>query len=259
MAAGLNSHPFAAIDWDAPWLTPWAAAGPSLAQQVTNGAARGTTVHSALQTAATLHTPVRFVAQNDLPDGMAYEQFIFTTRSVPTRDNLHDFFNGLVWTRFPHTKQRLNQLQAQVIAAEGVQAVRGPLRDALTVFDENGAVLSAPPALWAALRRRDWQALFVDLRPLWNEAYLVLFGHALLEKLVSPRKSMVAHVYQAPIAINNIAKIDQWLAQSVDAQSWAAKPFTPLPVLGVPGWWPCNEALGFYDDVRVFRPPRDMP
>ena len=118
-----------------------------MAQQVTNGAARGTTVHSALQTAATLHTPVRFVAQNELPDGMAYEQFIFTTRSVPTRDNLHDFFNGLVWTRFPHTKQRLNQLQAQVIAAEGVQAVRGPLRDALTVFDENGAVLSAPPAV----------------------------------------------------------------------------------------------------------------
>ncbi|MBY0409708.1 MAG: DUF3025 domain-containing protein, partial [Burkholderiaceae bacterium] len=100
-------------------------------------------------------------------------------------------------------------------------------------------------------------ALFVDLRPLWNEAHLVLFGHALLEKLVSPRKSMVAHVYQAPQAIKKIAKIDEWLAQSVDPQVWAAKPFAPLPVLGVPGWWPCNEALDFYDDVRVFRPPRD--
>ncbi len=34
----------------------------------------------------------------------------------------------------------------------------------------------------------------------------------------------------------------------------AAKPFTPLPVLGVPGWWPANDATGFYDDAAVFRP-----
>jgi hypothetical protein len=30
----------------------------------------------------------------------------------------------------------------------------------------------------------------------------------------------------------------------------------PLPVLGVPGWWPANEAPGFYDDAAVFRPTR---
>ena len=283
MAAGVGPHPFAAIDWGAPWLAPWAAVGPPLAHKVVNeavnGAAKlgakgvlsplagevgqgvhhaveGATVHGALQSAATQHTPVRFVAQADLPDGMAYEQFIFTTRCVPTRDNLHDFFNGLVWTQFPHTKQRLNQLQAQVIAADGVQAVRGPLRDALTVFDENGAVLSAPPALWAALRARDWQALFGDLRPLWHEAHLVLFGHALLEKLVSPRKSMVAHVYQAPQAMKTIAKIDAWLAKNIEPQCWATKPFAPLPVLGVPGWWPANTEPLFYADAQVFRPPR---
>jgi hypothetical protein len=186
---------------------------------------------------------------------------------VPTRDNLHDFFNGLVWLQFPQTKRRLNALQAGAIAADGVQAVRGPLRDALTVFDENGALLQAPDALWSALKARDWQRLFIDLRPLWAEARLVVFGHALLEKLVSPRKPMVAHVYQAPAAINSVANesvagladLDDGLAQAVQPAIWATKPFTPLPVLGVPGWWPANGAPGFYADAKVFRPSRAAP
>ena len=238
------------IDWHAPWLVPLRAVGQAVQQRVLVGCL----VADALNSVGAC--PVGFVRQAELPPGQAYEQYIFDTGQVPTRENLHDFFNGLVWLQFPHTKRRLNQLQAQAIAADGVQAVRGPLRDALTVFDENGAVLSAPPALWAALRARDWQALFVDLRPLWREARLVLFGHALLEKLVSPRKPTVAHVYQAPVAINSIASLDAWLAQAVQPGPWAAKPFTPLPELGVPGWWPANEVPGFYGDAQVFRPPR---
>ena len=30
----------------------------------------------------------------------------------------------------------------------------------------------------------------------------------------------------------------------------------PLPVLGIPGWWPPNEEEGFYADEQVFRPKR---
>ena len=45
-------------------------------------------------------------------------------------------------------------------------------------------------------------------------------------------------------------------AQALDAEQLAAKPFHPLPVLGVPQWWPANEAPGFYADVTVFRPRR---
>ena len=238
------------IDWGAPWLSAVRDLGVRVQREVFDGKP----VAEALNVFST--ASFRFAPQSDLPEGTAYEQHIWDTRRVPTRDNLHDFFNGLVWLSFPHTKRRLNQLQAQAIAADGVQAVRGPLRDALTVFDENGAVLQAPEALWDALRSRDWQRLFIDLRPLWGQARLVLFGHALLEKLVSPRKPMVAHVYQAPIAIKSIANLDAWLAQAVQPQLWAAKPFAPLPVLGVPGWWPANEAPGFYADAQVFRPPR---
>ena len=251
MAAGV-SEAFDAIDWSAPWLAPWRTLGQPVAQQLQHDPA----VHRALQAAAPPELPVGFVPQFELPEGMAYEQYIWDTRRVPTRDNLHDFFNGLVWHQFPHTKRRLNQLQAQAIAADGVQAVRGPLRDALTVFDENGALLQAPDALWQALRSRDWQRLFIDLRPLWGQARLVLVGHALMEKLVAPRKPMVAHVYQAPVAIKSIANMDAWLAQEIQPQPWAAKPFSPLPVLGVPGWWPANEVPGFYADTQVFRPPR---
>lgn len=203
--------------------------------------------------------PLRFVPQAMLPPGMAYEQFIYDTGQVPTRDNLHDFFNGLVWLHLPQAKRRMNQLQAQAIAAQGVGAVRGPLRDALTLFDENGAVLDAPAPLWQALRARDWRRLFIDLRPLWAQARLVLVGHALMEKLVYARKGITAHVYQVPVAIKSIANLDAWLAHELQPEDWSRKPFVPLPVMGIPGWCHENENFSFYDDSSVFRPNTARP
>lgn len=235
------------VDWDRPWLTPWRESGEQVAQAISGGAS----FHEALNLEP--GAPRRFVPQSALPAGQAYEQFVFDSGAVPTRDNLHDFFNGLCWLRFPLTKARLNQLQAEQIAAAGVAPLRGPVRDALTVFDENAALLSAPDPLWDALLARDWRRLFVDLRPLWQEAQLLLFGHALLEKLVYPRKPVTAHVYRAPPAMNLIANLDAWVAQDLSAEKLAGKPFTPLPVLGVPGWWPENENFSFYDDSLVFR------
>lgn len=231
------------VDWRAPWLAPYA----TIAQALPDSG-----VAQALNTVS--HSPVRFVSQSALPDGQAYEQYIFDTQSVPTRDNLHDFFNGLCWLTFPQTKKKLNQLQAAQLAVAGVQKVRGPVRDALTLFDENAAFLRAPQPLWDALLARDWRRLFVDLRPLWAEAQLVLFGHALLEKLVQPRKPITAHIYQAQPAMDSIAGLDAWVAADLRAEKLAGKPFVPLPVLGVPGWWPDNENPCFYEDIRVFRP-----
>ncbi|MGE0100323.1 MAG: DUF3025 domain-containing protein [Hydrogenophaga sp.] len=203
--------------------------------------------------------PVCFVPQDALPSGVAYEQFIHDTAQVPTRENLHDFFNGLCWLSFPLSKQRLNLLQAAEIAQVGVRAVRGPVRDALTLFDENAALLQAPAPLWDALVARDWRALFVTLRPLWAQARLVLFGHALLEKLETPYKSITAHVLREPVPLalsDDVAAWDAWLADRLNAPWLATKPFTPLPVLGVPGWWADNVAPDFYDDPAVFRAPR---
>ena len=224
--------------------------GEGLVAQV-NG---GLTVAQALNAAQ--RAPVQFVPQAELPTGMAYEQYIFDTGRVPTRDGLHDFFNGLCWLHFPLAKQRLNQLQAEQIAQTGIQPVRGPARDALTVFDENAALLVAPEPLWLALQAKDWDAVFGRLRPLWAQASLVLFGHALLEKLVYPRKPITAHVFIVQAAIESIADLDAWLAQTLSAPLLAGKPFAHLPVLGVPGWWPDNETPDFYADASVFRAPR---
>ena len=202
--------------------------------------------------------PVRFVSQQALPAGEAYEAFIFRTRQVPTREGLHDFFNGLCWLHFPHTKTRLNALQAEQIARSGVHSVRGPARDGITVFDENAAFLQAPDALWDALVAKDWTRLFITLRPLWAQAQLVLFGHALLEKLVAPRKGITAHVYRVHPGAPGLAALDAWMVQDLSADKLAAKPFAHLPVLGVPGWWVANAEQDFYDDASVFRAPRAL-
>ena len=239
------------IDWGQPWLAPWRGLGEPAWQQVR----QGVPVAEALNQVAG-GGPMRFVAACALPAGEPYERFIFQARSVPTRDNLHDFFNGLCWLRFPQLKARLNALQAGQIRRDGIGAVRGPLRDAITVFDENGAVLLTPPALREALQARDWRRLFIDLRPLWQQATLLLVGHALLEKLVSPRKPVTAHVFAPHDAMEFVANVDDWLARALNAPTLARKPFSPLPVLGVPGWWAQNLNFSFYDDPDVFRPPR---
>lgn len=262
------------MDWAQPWLAPVRGAG--LARVA--GLADGLGVADALNASPLVCSvqcpvpcPVQFVPQHSLPPGEAYEAFIRRTGQVPTRDNLHDLFNGLVWQRFPRTKARLNVLQAAEIVRQGVGAVRGPVRDAITVFDENGALLLAPPVLWQALLARDWHALFVTHRPLWATATLVLFGHALMEQLIEPRKNITAHVLieqfasdiddcdaagQGVGAPDGLAALDTALATRLSPELLAGKPFTPLPVLGVPGWWPANADPGFYADASVFRPKR---
>lgn len=253
--------PLGSIDTARPWLAPYtdgaAKAGAALA--------RGSSVARALSGEFPLGDPrtgtPSFVPAQRMPAGEAYEAFIYRTGCVPSRDNLHDLFNGFVWLRFPRAKRRLNELQAAEIARAGVGATRGPLRDALTLFDENGAVLDAPAALWEALFARDWQRLFVTERALWRDARLLVFGHALLEKLAAPRKAATAHVLCAPDSGRgrSIAVDDAAIARALNPAHLATKPFAPLPVLGVPGWWPPNEAPAFYADAEVFRPPRPAP
>ena len=222
----------------APWWWPYEAVRQALRQAHREGMSVAETLN-----AAAMPDAPRFVDHRELPAGVAYEAFIHRTGRVPTRDNLHDLFNGMAWLRFPTLKRRLNELQAAQIARAGVQPTRGAVRDALTLFDENAALWEAPAPLREALRRRDWQALFLTHRPLWRETRVVLFGHALLEKLEHPRKAITAHVWDAP-------DLD------ITAERVAGKPFLPLPVLGIPGWWPANESGGFYADAGVFRPPR---
>lgn len=229
-----------------PWLQPYLPLARELLQS-----ARTRSVAAALAAVRdeTSESP-RFIDHRELPPGEPYEAFIARTGCVPTRDNLHDLFNGLVWLSYPRTKRRLNRLQAEQIARLGTSGPRGAVRDALTVFDENAALLLAPAELLEALRCRDWHRLFIVNRSMWSSAQLIVFGHALLEKLMRPRKAITAHIW----VLEDLN--DDALAASVTPERLAAKAFLPLPVLGVPGWWSGNDDPTFYDDVEVFRPKR---
>lgn len=235
-----------AIDWSAPWLAPYRALG----EPVTRAVTAGVPLVEALK--GTVERPPRFVDQSALPAGEPYESFIARTGCVPTRHLSHDLFNALVWCVHPRLKTHLNALQSEQIERVGVGPVRGAVRDALTLFDENAAWLQAPAPLTDALRQRDWSQLFVTHRALWCDTRLVLFGHALLDKLLQPRKAITAHVWVVP---PDVADPVAWLVEHLTPDVLSRKPWLPLPVLGVPGWWNSNEQIGFYDDAAVFRRP----
>ncbi|AOJ12596.1 DUF3025 domain-containing protein [Burkholderia vietnamiensis] len=260
---------FARIDWSAPWLAQYDEPGRSLQAAALAGEAA---LLDALGDAAGARTsgrgrPLRFVPQAELPPGVAYETHIADTGRVPTRHNLHDFFNALVWLAYPRTKAALNARQAAAIdAAGGVGPVRGSLRDALTLFDENAALfVTAERALADALRGFDWQRLLVSSRAAWGtrcEARLV--GHALLEKLVAPYKSCTAHAWIVEVSddyfswpdARRAAHLDARIADELATRALTSRDFAPLPVLGVPGWCDANAAPAFYDDPAVFRSGR---
>lgn len=217
-----------APDWGQPWFAPYR----GVAEPVLARLAAGQAVHQALG-------EERFEPAGPLAVG--YEQHVATTGRVPTRHNAHDLFNGLVWLLCPGFKAALNQ--AHMAAPPAPAGRRGPVRDALTLLDESGLLLRAPRALQAALQARDWADLFVAGRELWRQAELLVVGHALLEKLLLPRKPLCARVLLvddvgAPVLPPDLSPV--------------ALP--PLPVLGIPGWWPANEVPDFYADDRVFRP-----
>jgi hypothetical protein len=210
-----------------------------------------------------------FVPQDALPEGRAYEEFIGATGCVPTRENLHDFFNGLAWLTFPRIKRQLNALQAAQIALAGVGKSRGPARDAATIFDENSALLVVRDsdqgrALVDALRAHRWhEALYQRRGQFGPDAQVWLFGHALMEKLVAPRKAITAHTFVVFAADQFFtlapdmqrAWIDRQVADALATDGLNTSCFTPLPVLGVPGWW-TGQDEAFYADASVFRPKR---
>ncbi|SIT44291.1 conserved hypothetical protein [Paraburkholderia ribeironis] len=262
---------FAAIDWSKPWFAPFAVRGQRWQQAaLTSYAALLTAMNadaSAMRQTTGRGQRLAFIAQDDLPPGAAYEAHIASTGCVPTRHDLHDFFNGSMWFAFPRIKAALNARQSVAIDVLGVGPTRGDVRDALTLFDENALLFAcADPALSAALRGFDWHTLLVAGRAAWGASCEVrCFGHALLEKLMTPFKACTGHAWivDVPCAYFgwDAAARDAWLDQLVsaallDTEALTSRMFAPLPVLGIPGWWPENESPAFYDDASVFRAGR---
>lgn len=201
--------------------------------------------------------PLAFVAADDAPPRTPYEAHIAASGRVPTRLNAHDLLNALAWLAFPRSKARLNALQSAAIARDGVGAYRGGLRDAATLFDENGAVLATEDAwIVQCLRERRWRELFIDGRARWDGVRVLAFGHALMEKLSTPYKGITAHVLVVVRpASTGSSELDVEMANSL-GEDFRTKALLPLPVLGIPRWWAANEDPAFYDDSFVFRAAR---
>jgi hypothetical protein len=123
-----------------------------------------------------------------------YDVRIARRGEIPTRPkSAHDFYNALRWITFPRAKRRLHARQCRALVARVEDgATRLPDRrtreqDALTVFDEGGAIVTP--------------------------GGLVLFGHALLEHV---------HGSDAPIRAATVRveakedEIDERLAARLD-------------------------------------------
>lgn len=215
---------------------------------------------------------LRFVAAGALP-GVSYERHIYETGEVPTREhNWHDLFNALAWCRWPRLKAAMNAAHYRQLEEPGGHCSpgRGPLRDALTLLDESGALMIARNRnILQALARRDWQHAFQLLRCAWQgDVRVVLCGHALLEKSLAPYKSMTAHALllqvdtiplqgEAPLR-----QVDAELAERLSAGALLAdlSDLSPLPLAGIPRWWQVTpQDPDFYADRAVFRePPADL-
>ncbi len=259
---------FADIDWTQPWFAQVAGRGIRWQQAALRGAAGPLREMNADAALAQITTGrgerLAFIPQDALPPDTAYEAHIAATGQVPTRHNLHDFFNALSWFQFPRIKAALIARGSALVDALGVGPTRGGTRDALTVFDENAVLFACGDvALGAALRSFDWKTLFIGRRAAWDERCEVCcFGHALLEKLVTPYKACTAHAWIVDVPpgyfSSSRAARDAFLDATVsrallEGTEFNGRMFAPLPVLGIPGWWPGNAAPSFYDDAAVFR------
>lgn len=218
-------------------------------------------------------TPLRFVVPG--ASGMSYEERAYWLGEVETRPgNWHDCFNALAWLTYPLTKAALNARHHESLQEhrEVSPGRRGPLRDALTQFDECGvAVLSPSLELWKGICAHRWKDVFWTQRTVaMNSLRVFVFGHATFDTLRTPRiglcgKALFLHVdgdwFAQPLNAQ-CADVDRRLAQRFtgDLQAFLKpKDFRPLPLMGIPGVTPDNEFPAYYDDTRQFRPLQRVP
>jgi hypothetical protein len=200
-----------------------------------------------------------------------YEVRIYREGKLQLRErNWHDLFNLLTWMTFPQAKAEINARHYQALLEQQSRGLlnRGPAQDALTLFDESGVIVASSDAdLLQDVRDFAWKQLFWQRRErVQCRLRCFIFGHALYEKALRPFVGITGsgvllevddEFQDLPLA-RQLEVLDNRLALRItDGVSFkVTRELAPLPILGVPGWWPENNQESFYDNTAYFRPGR---
>ncbi len=153
---------------------------------------------------------------------------------------------------------------------------RGAVRDVNTLLDESGViVVYADAELGALLRDFQWKELFWQRRDQVRAGHFdglrtgmgfYLFGHGLYEKALQPYVGMTGQGLLLPVdpeffswpPTQQLTHLDSLLADYLSAPEHcrSTRDFSPVPLLGVPGWAADNDCAAYYDNTAYFRPGR---
>ena len=195
-----------------------------------------------------------------LDDGLHYEMRIAERGAIATRaGNWHDLFNAAIWCRYPAIKRALNAQQIAHIATMG-PSQRNRAQYALTQFDEAGAIVRVrDPQLLALWDRHDWPALFHAHGDAWRNGDIgiaAVIGHALLEHALVPELFLVGKC----LVVQGDGDDDVFVARTARANAEGTVlndplELRPLPMAGIPGWYPGQDAR-FFAEAECFQPVR---
>lgn len=192
-----------------------------------------------------------------------FERRVVEHNELIVRPNsLHDLLNALVWCAFPRTKRAISETHVTLgINKDG--KTRPRRRDVLTLFDESGIIiLSENDDLRAMNQQHQWRELFVTHRADFiGQTRPILFGHGAMEQLGSQlpqvHRGLTVKALWLPLPpATPLDQLDQYLAHCIARGECLGEQerSTPMPALGLPGWFSANESPACYDDERVFRP-----
>ncbi|MBX3617461.1 DUF3025 domain-containing protein [Nitrosomonas sp.] len=214
---------------------------------------------------------VRFVPQiiDRLKQEQKYESRIYLSGQIQTRiKNWHDFFNALVWQVFPHSKSELNQLHflAQLSESKNNIKNRCAIRDAVTLFDESGVIVTCSNNLLIQLLENfEWKELFWKHRKcVLSSMRFFIYGHGLYEKALNPYTGMtgkgiifnVNRDFFSKTLSDQLFSVDTMLESYLSQNLLSSSNLTPIPLLGYPGWIRDNESETYYDNKAYFRDRR---
>ena len=194
-----------------------------------------------------------------------FERRVVEQNELIVRPNsLHDLTNALVWLTFPKTKRAISEAHVALgVNADG--KTRPRRRDVLTLFDELGIIiLSENDALRTMNQQHQWRELFVTHRADFvHQTRAILFGHGAMEQLGNQlpqvHRGLTVKALWLPLPVTStLAQLDEYLCQRIVGNESLGEHerSTPMPVLGLPGWFAENEVPSCYEDESVFRPRR---